>query len=121
MLSSSVHLGQLARNLGLFVTPEERQRPEVLLEFDKAMAEIPSQPVDAADALRNPGAQALHLALLPPEEILSRRQQNYAQGLMYKTMEEGLAALSVAEQRELFSRAHSLRELHDWIWSVPEK
>jgi membrane glycosyltransferase len=121
MVSSSVRLGHIARDMGLFVTPEERQRPEVLVEFDKAMAVIPSNPIDVTDALREPHTQALHLALLPSEELPSRRQQNYAQGLMYKTMEEGLPALSTAEQRELFSRAHSLRELHDWVWSMPVK
>lgn len=118
MLSSSVHLGHITRDLGLFMTPEERKRPEVLLEFDQAMAAVQSRPVSAHDALHEPHSQALHLALLPPDELFSRRQQHYAQGLMYKAMEEGLHSLSTAEKRELFSRADSLRELHDWVWST---
>jgi membrane glycosyltransferase len=105
----------------LFVTPEERKRPEVLVEFDSAMANIQSHPINASDELREPYTQAMHLALLPPEEVLSRRQQHYAQGLLYKTMEDGLHSLSTAEQRELFSRAHSLRELQDWLWSSSSK
>ena len=117
MLSSSVHLGRITRSLGLFMTPEERQRPEVLLEFDKAMAAVRANPIGVRDALREPSAQALHLTLLPPEELLSRRQKHYAQGLMYKAMEDGLHSLSTAEARELFSRAESLHELHDWVWS----
>ena len=119
MLSSSVHLGHVTRGMGLFLTPEERQRPEVLVEFDKAMAAVHANPVIACNALREPSAQALHLALLPPEEVLSRRQLHYAQGLMYKVMEEGLHSLGTAEQRALFSRSESLRELHDWVWSTP--
>jgi len=117
MLSSSVHLGRITRSLGLFMTPEERQRPEVLVEFDKAMAAVRSNPIGVRDALREPSAQALHLTLLPPEGLLSRRQKHYVQGLMYKAMEDGLHSLSTAEARELFSRAESLHELHDWVWS----
>jgi membrane glycosyltransferase len=118
MLSSSVHLGQVSRSLGLFVTPEERQRPDILLEFDAAMAATPLQSLTARGALRDLPVHALHLALLPTEEILSRRQLHYIQGLMYKSMEEGLPALSAGEQRDLFSRSESLRELHDWTWST---
>ncbi len=118
MLSSSVHLGRIARGLGLFITPEERRRPEVLLEFDKAMAAVQSGSVSAHNALHEPHAQALHLALLPPDELLSRRQLHYSQGLMYKAMEEGLHSLTTSEKRELFSRADSLRELQDWVWST---
>jgi membrane glycosyltransferase len=121
MLSSSVRLGQLARKLGLFVTPEERQRPEVLVEFDQALAAMKSKALTLRDAVREPHSQALHQALLPPDEVLSRRQRHYAQGLMYKTMEEGLEALSAAEQRQLLSRSDSLRELHEWIWTTPQK
>ncbi|HEY6131201.1 MAG TPA: hypothetical protein VIV27_04245, partial [Halioglobus sp.] len=118
MLSSSVHLGHITRRLRLFMTPEELQRPEVLVEFDKAMAVVPSNPMNAHNALREPHAHALHLALLPTEEVLSRRQMHYAQSLLYKTMEEGLPSLSTVERRELFSRANTLRELHDWAWGT---
>lgn len=121
MLSSSVHLGQVARGLGLFVTPAERQRPEVLVEFDKALAASPAHTYTIEDALREPHVHALHLALLLPDEVLSRRQRHYIQGLMYKTMEEGLHALSTSEQRELLSRSESLCELHDWLWSRSTK
>lgn len=118
MLSSSVRLGRLSRGLGLFATPEEQQRPPLLVDFDSAMVDMPSNTINASDALREPFVHALHLALLPPDVLLSRRQQHYSQSLIYKTMEEGLNSLSTAEQRELFSRAESLRELHDWVWSV---
>lgn len=118
MLSSSVHLGHVTRDLGLFVTPEERKRPEVLREFDRAMAAVHPKPMSVRDALWEPHSQALHLALLPPDELYSRRQQHYAQGLMYKAMEEGLQSLSTAEKRDLFMRADSLRELHDWVWGT---
>jgi len=118
MLSSSVQLGRLTRDLGLFVTPEERKRPEVLREFDQAMAAVQSKPMSVRDALWEPRSHALHLALLPPDELFSRRQQHYAQGLMYKAMEEGLQSLTTAEKRDLFLRADSLSELHDWVWGT---
>jgi len=118
MLSSSVQLGRLTRDLGLFVTPEERKRPEVLREFDQAMTAVQSKPMSVRDALWEPRSHALHLALLPPDELFSRRQQHYAQGLMYKAMEEGLQSLTTAEKRDLFLRADSLSELHDWVWGT---
>ncbi|MEZ5571291.1 MAG: glucans biosynthesis glucosyltransferase MdoH [Halioglobus sp.] len=118
MLSSSVYLGRRARDWGLFVTPQERKRPEVLLDFDTALAAAANNTLAVDEALREPYVQALHVALLPPDTVLSRRQQHYRQGLMYKVMEEGLQALSTAEQRELFSRPESLRELHDWAWTA---
>jgi membrane glycosyltransferase len=121
MLSSSVRLGQLTRKLGLFLTPEERRRPDVLVAFDQALSETKSKALPLRDAVREPHLQALHQALLPPDDVQSRRQRHYVQGLLYKTMEEGLQSLSSAEQRELLSRSDSLREVHEWIWTTPEK
>ena len=103
--------------MGLFMTPEERQRPEVLDYFNAAMADKTRPSTNACDALRSPYAHALHMALLP-NEVLSRRQLHYAQGLLYKVMEDGLASLSTDELRDLLSQAPSLRELHGWIWST---
>jgi len=121
MLSSSVYLGRRARASGLFLTPQERQRPAVLLDFDEAFAGAASRTLSVTEAVREPYMKALHLALLPPDAVLSRRQQHYTQGLMYKSMEEGLESLSTAEQRELFSRSESLRELHDRAWSTVQE
>jgi len=117
MLSSSSQLGRVARSMGLFMIPEERQRPEVLEHFNTAMANASQRTTNACDALRTPYAHALHIALLP-NEVLSRRQLHYLQGLLYKVMEEGLASLSTNELHDLFSHASSLRELHGWIWST---
>jgi membrane glycosyltransferase len=116
MLSSSIQLGLFTHRLGLFMTPEERQRPEVLEYFNQAMNKIKEHPINACDGLRSPYAHALHIALLP-NEVLSRRQLHYLQGLIYKVMEEGLASLSKDELHDIFSHAASLRELHGWIWS----
>jgi membrane glycosyltransferase len=117
MLSSSSQLGRVARYMGLFMIPEERKRPEVLEHFNTAMTNASQRTTNACDALRTPYAHALHIALLP-NEVLSRRQLHYLQGLLYKVMEEGLASLSTNELHDLFSHASSLRELHGWIWST---
>ena len=117
MLSSSSRLGRIARYMGLFLIPEERQRPEVLEHFNKAMIDRSQRAATACDALRTPYAHALHIALLP-NEVLSRRQLHYLQGLLYKVMEEGLASLTTDELHDLFSHASSLRELHGWIWGA---
>ncbi len=117
MLTSISQLGRLARKLGLFMTPEEQQRPEVLDYFNTAMIDTSQRASNACDALRSPYAHALHTALLP-NEVLSRRQLHYLQGLLYKVMEEDLESLSTDELHDLFSHAASLRELHGWIWST---
>lgn len=117
MLSSSSQLGRVARYLGLFMTPEERQRPEVLEYFKTAMIDTSQRASSVCDAVRSPYAHALHIALLP-NEVLSRRQLHYLQGLLYKVIEEGLASLSTEELHDLFSHTASLRELHSWSWST---
>ena len=117
MLSSSSQLGRIARYMGLFTIPEEQQRPEVLEYFNTAMIDASQRAITACDAIRSPYAHALHIALLP-NEVLSRRQLHYLQGLLYKVMEEGTASLSTNELHDLFSHAASLRELHSWIWST---
>jgi membrane glycosyltransferase len=120
MLSSSTRLGRGLRRVGLFITPEERLHPPILAHFSTALAATSQHRVGSCDALRSPYAQALHLAMLP-DEIPSRRQQHYTQGLLYKVMEDGLSSLSNGELRELFSHAAPLRELHGWLWSnVPD-
>ena len=116
MLTSISQLGRFTRKLGLFMTPEEQQRPEVLDYFNTAMIDTSQRASNACDALRSPYAHALHTALLP-NEVLSRRQLHYLQGLLYKVMEEDLESLSTDELHDLFSHAASLRELHGWIWS----
>ena len=116
MLTSSVRLGQFTRSMGLFATPEEQQRPDVLADFDRAMATAPAAPISIHDALHDPYAHTLHLALLPPQALLNRRQQHHLQGLLYKVIEEGLSSLTTAEQRVLCSEWDSLRELHSWVW-----
>jgi membrane glycosyltransferase len=117
MLSSSSRIGRATRYIGLFMTPEERQRPEVLKYFDNAMIETSRRAAGACDPLRTPHAHALHTALLP-NQVLTRRQHHYLQGLMYKVMEDGLETLSCDESHELFSQRSSLRELHGWLWST---
>ena len=117
MLSSSSQLGRIARYMGLFTIPEEQQRPEVLEYFNTAMIDASQRAINDCDAIRSPYAHALHIALLP-NEVLSRRQLHYLQGLLFKVMEEGTASLSTNELHDLFSHAASLRELHSWIWST---
>jgi membrane glycosyltransferase len=117
IFSSSIRLGRIARQLGLFVTPEERQQPLELEYFNTAMIDVSQRSSSACNTLRAPYAHAMHTALLP-NEVLSRRQQHYLQGLLYKVIDEGLTSLSPEELHDLFSHEVSLRELHCWIWST---
>ncbi len=117
MISSSTRLGRAARERGLFLTPQERTRPEVLRHFDAAIVARPHPPADALHALLEPAVHSLHLVLLPPEPVAGRRHQHYVQGLLYKVMEDGLGALDTPERRALFSEPDALRELHSWMWS----
>jgi membrane glycosyltransferase len=116
MFSSSVTLGRSLRRAGLFLTPEERQPPPILAHFSSALAASTARQSESCNALRSPYALALHRALLP-DEIPSRRQLHYTQGLLYKVMEDGLSSLSAGELRELYSHDEPLRELHGWLWS----
>jgi membrane glycosyltransferase len=85
VFTSRISLGEKARRLGLFVTPEETAPPAELAELRARMAaleeagEIAPQPADSgiADAVLDPYVNAVHVSLLREK----RQNPSYAQAL----------------------------------------
>jgi len=70
-------------------------------------------------AVVDPGAYALHTALLPAETP-SRRRRHYLEGLIFQLQDEGADSLNGAEKRALLSHRDGLYELHTLLWAAPD-
>ena len=121
MLSSSTAVGLAARRMGLFLTPEEYEEPRIIqllkqnLEIVEAADANPLLPAEASK-VTDPGACALHLALLPMRPV-KKRQRHQLRALIYQLVEEGPEQLSPADRRSLISDPESLVKLHTLSWS----
>ncbi len=115
MLSSSAWVGQAARRLGLFLTPEEYRPPRVLELLDENLARVEAATATLADGegrhVADPGICALHLALLPNRPV-RKRQRHQLRALVYQLIEEGPENLTNAEKRSLISDPETLVRLH---------
>lgn len=123
MVSSHITLGRKAKHLGLFLTPQEIARPEVLQRLDKHLKECKLSSHRASrpqglwiQAIFDPMVHALHLSLLP-EHTLSRRRRHYLEGLSIHLLEEGPDALTPGERRDLLCDRDGLMKLHTLIWA----
>ena len=127
MLSSSIALGRQARELGLFLTPEETERPVVLRYLEENLEEdepvlpiLREKPAGRfVQALTDPYVNALHLSLLPEREPPGKRRRHYLEGLVHQLEEEGPDSLSAAQKRDLISDPDMLLRLHALFWSRP--
>ncbi len=127
MLSSSIALGQRAREMGLFLTPEETAPPAVLLylaenlqDDDPALAALRDRPHSRfVQALTDPYVNALHLSLLPVREPPGKRRRHYLEGLIHQLEEEGPDSLSAVQKRDLIAEPETLLRLHVLFWSRP--
>jgi membrane glycosyltransferase len=127
MLSSSLALGRVTRDWGLFLTPEETDPPAVLRYLEENLEE--NEPVLAVlrekpanrfiQVLTDPYVNALHLSLLPEREPPGKRRRHYLEGLIHQLEEEGPDSLSAAQQRELLSEPELVQRLHVLFWSRP--
>jgi membrane glycosyltransferase len=127
MLSSSMALGRRARQLGLFLTPEETEPPTVLRDLEDGLREnepvLPvlreTPPSRFVQALVDPYVNALHRSLLPEREPPGKRRRHYLEGLIHQLEEEGPASLSPMQKRELIADPETLLRLHALFWSRP--
>jgi membrane glycosyltransferase len=136
VLTSQASLGEKARRLGLFVTPEETAPPPELASLRARMAALEEsgqtapRPADSglADAVLDPYVNAIHVSLLREK----RQNPAYAQALAdlgvgrpevrslcEKLLAEGPDALQTAEKLLILSDAEVLPWLHRQAWLRP--
>ena len=126
MLSSSAWVGQTARKLGLFLTPEEYRQPRVLQLLNENLERMEREQAAAlAEStdirhVSDPGVCALHLALLPNRPV-KKRHRHQLRALVYQLVEEGPEKLTPAEKRNLISDPETLVRLHTMSWGGREE
>ncbi|MCP5195314.1 MAG: glucans biosynthesis glucosyltransferase MdoH [Gammaproteobacteria bacterium] len=125
ILSSSIAFGHRAREMGLFLTPEETDPPAVLRDLEddlqEGVAVLPALRKKAGNrflqTLIDPYINALHRSLLPECEPPGKRRQHYLEGLIHQLEEEGPDSLSPMQKRELIADPEILLRLHALFWS----
>jgi membrane glycosyltransferase len=138
VLTSRASLGEKARRLSLFVTPEETAPPPELAALRARMAELEEsgqtapRPADAglADAVLDPYVNAVHVSLLRE----NRQNPDYAQALAdfgvgkpavrslcEKLLAEGPDRLQQTEKLLILSDAEVMPWLHRQAWQRPSE
>lgn len=124
---SKVSYGQLALRLGLFLTPEEVDPPEVLRRLRRNLAECYQrlQPIERLrsdygllQAVVDPYVNAVHVSLLRQRRP-SDESRDYFSQLRHRLLHEGPAQLSSKEKMALLMDAESMIWLHEELWRQP--
>jgi membrane glycosyltransferase len=124
---SKASMGRAARDIGLFLTPEESQPPPELQQLTRNLAECyrhlpPFEPLrrdyGLLQAVLDPYINAMHVALLR-----QRRPGEEARGwllqLRQRLLREGPPSISDKEKMALLLDAESMIWLHRELWSCP--
>jgi membrane glycosyltransferase len=127
ILLGNAGLGRRARELGLFLTPDETQPPQELLRLEQHMEECyrQMQPIrqlrddyGLLQAVLDPYVNAAHVSLLRQRQG-SLAVRTYFVGLRRKLLAEGPARLTHREKMALLLDADSMIWLHEQLWKQP--
>jgi membrane glycosyltransferase len=127
VLASRVRLGDRARRMGLFVTPEESTLPRELSDLGEESAsslerQTALPPLESDGFVRavvDPYVNALHRALLGPPRSLRAAIRARRQDLVDKACAEGPSSLDAAERRVLLYDPQVITYLHRHVWALP--
>ena len=124
---SKAGVGRRARQIGLFLTPEETQPPYELRRLRQNLSECyrrlpPIEPLrddyGLLQAVLDPYVNSMHVALLrnrrPSEEA-----REYFHQLRRRLLHEGPEELTAKEKMALLLDAESMIWLHRELWSLP--
>jgi membrane glycosyltransferase len=124
---SKAELGRRARELGLFLTPEETQPPPELRRLRQNLAECyrhfpPFEPLRAdyglMQAVLDPYVNAMHVALLRHRRPGEEAREWFSQ-LRERLLREGPEGFATKEKMALLLDADSMIWLHRELWSSP--
>ena len=127
ILLSKAGIGRRARELGLFLIPEESQPPYELRRLRQNLAECyrhlpPIEPLRAdyglMQAVLDPYVNAMHVALLRQRRSSEEAREWFAQ-LRKRLLHEGPQGFSTKEKMALLLDAESMIWLHRELWSSP--
>jgi membrane glycosyltransferase len=126
-LLSKARVGRRARQIGLFLTPEETHTPYELKRLEQNLAECyrhlaPLKPLRAdyglLQAVLDPYVNAMHVALLR-QRRRSEEAQEWLVHLRERLLREGPGKFTPKEKMALLMDADSMIWLHRELWSVP--
>ncbi|HVU24246.1 MAG TPA: glucans biosynthesis glucosyltransferase MdoH [Opitutus sp.] len=127
ILLSKASFGRRARDVGLFLTPEETQPGPELQRLRQNLAECyrhlpPLEPLRAdyglMQAVLDPYVNAVHVALLRQRRPTEEAREWFAQ-LRGVLLQEGPGRLTTKEKMALLLDADSMIWLHRELWSAP--
>ncbi len=126
---SKASFGRRARELGIFLTPEETHPPYELKRLQQNLAECyrhlpPFEPLRAhyglMQAVLDPYINAMHVALLRQRRPSDEAREWFAQ-LRRRLLTEGPAKFTSKETMALLLDAESMIWLHRELWSSPSE
>jgi len=127
ILLSKASFGRRARELGIFVTPEETRPPADLALLELNLAECyrhlpPFEPLRADYALMqavlDPYINAMHVALLRQRRTSAVAREWFAR-LQARLLREGPGRFTTKEKMALLLDPQSMIRLHRELWSLP--
>ncbi|HYP15638.1 MAG TPA: glucans biosynthesis glucosyltransferase MdoH, partial [Opitutus sp.] len=127
ILLSKASFGRRARELGLFLTPEESQPTYELRRLRQNLAECyrhlpPLEPLRAdyglLQAVLDPYVNAMHVALLRQRRSSEEAREWFAQ-LRQRLLHDGPENFTTKEKMALLLDAESMIWLHRELWSCP--
>ena len=124
---SKADFGRKARELGIFLTPEETNPPVELTLLEQNLAECykhlpPFEPLRAdyglMQAVLDPYINATHVALLRQRNPSARTREWFA-SLQARLLREGPGKFTTKEKMALLMDPQSMIRLHRELWSLP--
>ena len=124
---SKVSVGRAARDLGLFLTPEETEPPPELRQLSQNLQQCyrhlpPFEPLRAdygfMQAVLDPYINSMHVALLRQRRPGGEAREWFLR-LRERLLREGPAEFSTKEKMALLLDADSMIWLHRELWSYP--
>ncbi len=126
---SKASFGRRARELGIFLTPEETQPPAELVQLERNLEECyrhlpPFEPLRAdyglMQAVLDPYINATHVALLRQRRPSAGAREWFAT-LQARLLREGPGRFTTKEKMALLMDPQSMIRLHRELWSLPSE
>jgi membrane glycosyltransferase len=126
---SKAGFGRRAKELGIFLTPEETDPPEELRLLEENLAECythlpPFEPLRAdyglMQAVLDPYINAMHVALLRQRRPSAGAREWFAK-LQIRLLREGPGRFTPKEKMALLLDPQSMIRLHRELWSLPSE
>jgi membrane glycosyltransferase len=126
---SKADLGRRAREIGIFVTPDETNPPTELRVLEERLAACgsriaPLEPLRAdygiMEAVLDPYTNAMHVALLRQRRPSAVAREWFAK-LQLRLLREGPGRLTAKEKMALLMDPQSMIRLHRELWSLPSE